>query len=75
LGSRSRAAVVGDITQIDLPDPAASGLVLSQRTLAGIEGITFVYLTKADIVRHGLVARIVEAYERFENEGGRGETG
>ncbi|MCK4593256.1 PhoH family protein [bacterium] len=73
LGCRSRAAVVGDITQIDLTDPAASGLILSQRTLAGIEGITFVYLTKADIVRHGLVARIVEAYERFENEGERGE--
>ncbi len=69
LGQNSKAAVVGDITQIDLPDPAASGLVLAQRTLAGIEGIAFVYLTKADIVRHGLVARIVEAYERFENEG------
>jgi phosphate starvation-inducible PhoH-like protein len=68
LGMNSRAAVVGDITQIDLPDPAASGLVLAQKTLAGIDGLAFVYLTKADIVRHGLVARIVEAYERYENE-------
>jgi phosphate starvation-inducible PhoH-like protein len=75
LGTHSRAAVVGDITQIDLPDPAASGLVLSQKTLAGIEGISFVYLTKADIVRHGLVARIIEAYERFDDEGRRGEPG
>jgi phosphate starvation-inducible PhoH-like protein len=68
LGINSRAAVVGDITQIDLPDPAVSGLVLAQKTLAGIDGLAFVYLTKADIVRHGLVARIVEAYEHFENE-------
>ena len=71
LGINSRAAVVGDITQIDLPDPAVSGLVLAQKTLAGIDGLAFVYLTKADIVRHGLVARIVEAYERYENETAR----
>lgn len=69
LGEGSRAAVVGDITQIDLPPKQKSGLVAAQAFLDRIEGLSFVYLTKADIVRHGLVARIVEAYERYDQEG------
>ena len=68
LGIGSKAAVVGDVTQIDLPRPAESGLLLAQDFLADIEGLSFVYLNRSDIVRHGLVARIVEAYERFDTE-------
>jgi len=67
LGVNSRAVVVGDISQIDLPDPTKSGLLLAERFLPRVEGLDFIYLTKADIVRHGLVARIVDAYEQYDN--------
>jgi phosphate starvation-inducible PhoH-like protein len=63
LGERGRIVVTGDITQVDLPDHTTSGLVDARRRLAGIEGVAFVELTKADIVRHPLVGRIVAAYE------------
>lgn len=64
LGLGSRAVITGDITQIDLPRGQFSGLVEVQQILRGIEGISFCYLTEADVVRHPLVQRIVEAYRR-----------
>lgn len=62
LGLRSRAVITGDITQIDLPDPARSGLVEAIRILDGIKGIGIVHLSEKDIVRHSLVRSIVAAY-------------
>jgi phosphate starvation-inducible protein PhoH and related proteins len=70
LGERSKAVVTGDITQIDLVDKKASGLVKSQRVLAGIKGIKFVYLSEKDVVRHKLVQDVIKAYESFEEEKG-----
>ncbi len=66
IGFGSKAVVTGDVTQIDLPREAASGLIESQHILRDVRGIAFTYFTAADVVRHPLVARIVEAYERAE---------
>jgi phosphate starvation-inducible protein PhoH and related proteins len=63
LGPNSRAIITGDITQIDLPNKAVSGLVEIQAILKGIEGIEIVYLTEIDVVRHRLVRQIIKAYE------------
>ena len=69
LGFRSRFVVTGDSSQRDLNGP--SGLITARRALEGTDDIAFVELGKADIVRHPLVARIVEAYERAEQTDGR----
>jgi phosphate starvation-inducible PhoH-like protein len=74
LGPNSRAIVTGDVTQIDLPNRSASGLVQIQKVLTGIEGISFVYLDRNDVVRHRLVKDIIDAYEKFQN-GGTNEGG
>jgi phosphate starvation-inducible PhoH-like protein len=66
IGFGSKAVVTGDITQIDLPRGSSSGLIESQHILRDVRGIAFTYFTAADVVRHPLVARIVEAYERAE---------
>ncbi|MEO0141272.1 MAG: PhoH family protein [candidate division WOR-3 bacterium] len=66
LGPRSRVVVTGDITQIDLPKGVPSGLVEAERILRGIRGISFVYFSSEDVVRHRLVKDIVEAYESRE---------
>jgi phosphate starvation-inducible PhoH-like protein len=66
LGSRSRMVVTGDITQTDLPSYQQSGLSVAQRILQNVEGIAFCNLSKADVVRHPLVQRIVTAYENYE---------
>ncbi|MFN3568230.1 MAG: PhoH family protein, partial [Caldimicrobium sp.] len=66
IGQNSRAVITGDITQIDLPDPKKSGLLEAMEILEGIPGITFVYFTKKDVVRHPIVQKIIEAYERKE---------
>ena len=66
LGKNSKAIVTGDITQTDLPRSTMSGLVHIQSILQGIEGIGFVYFDKSDVVRHRLVAAIIDAYERAE---------
>jgi phosphate starvation-inducible protein PhoH and related proteins len=66
IGFGSKAVVTGDITQIDLPLDIASGLIESQHILRDVRGISFTYFTAEDVVRHPLVARIVEAYERAE---------
>ena len=61
-----QAVVTGDVTQIDLPRETASGLIETQHILRGVRGIAFTHFTSDDVVRHPLVARIVEAYERAE---------
>ena len=61
IGFNSKAVVTGDITQIDIAKNQESGLVSVQKVLKGVEGISFQYLTKADIVRHPVVQRIIRA--------------
>jgi len=63
IGFGSKVVVTGDSTQIDVPD-GRSGLIGLERTLQGIEGLTFVHLTAGDVVRHKIVADIVAAYEK-----------
>ncbi|HOP86032.1 MAG TPA: PhoH family protein [Syntrophorhabdaceae bacterium] len=67
LGFSSKTVVTGDITQIDLADKKASGLVEIQSILKGIKGIRFVYFSKGDVVRHPLVQKIIKAYETKRN--------
>jgi phosphate starvation-inducible protein PhoH and related proteins len=75
LGEESRMVITGDITQIDLPRSKQSGLVEVARILRDIDGIDFHYFSGADVVRHPLVLRIIEAYERYKNPIGQdGET-
>jgi phosphate starvation-inducible PhoH-like protein len=64
IGFGSRAVVTGDITQIDLPSGQTSGLKNAIDVLKDVEGISFTYFTPKDVVRHELVQRIVEAYEK-----------
>lgn len=64
LGIGSKAIITGDITQVDLPGGKPSGLKSIQNILKDVEGIGFVYLDKKDVVRHKLVQRIIEAYEK-----------
>ena len=64
MGASSKFIVTGDITQIDLPKNQISGLVQVQSILKNIHGIDFTYLDKTDIIRHKLVTRIIEAYEK-----------
>ncbi len=66
-GEGSRIVGTGDVTQIDLPKEKMSGLVHAIRVLDGVEGISVVKLTHKDVVRHELVQRIIQAYERHEN--------
>lgn len=66
LGPNSKAAVTGDITQIDLDDPAESGLVRIQGILEGVESIRFVYFNETDVVRHRLVRDIILAFDRSQ---------
>jgi phosphate starvation-inducible PhoH-like protein len=63
MGRASKIVVTGDITQIDLPPGKPSGLIEVKELLKGVPGLAFAYLSKADIVRHPLVQRIVDAYE------------
>lgn len=66
LGYGSKAIITGDVTQIDLPRGKQSGLKTVLRILAGDKGIGITYLNKNDIVRHPLVQRIIDAYEKYE---------
>lgn len=66
IGFGSKAVVTGDITQVDLPKESNSGLVVVQKILKGIKGISFQYLTQADVVRHPVVQRIIMAYEEYQ---------
>jgi phosphate starvation-inducible PhoH-like protein len=67
LGSGSKAAITGDVTQIDLPSGRRSGLLEAVDVLTAVEGIAFIYFNDKDVVRHDLVQRIIRAYERYEN--------
>jgi phosphate starvation-inducible PhoH-like protein len=71
LGPNSRAIITGDVTQIDLPIKANSGLVQIQDVLKGVEGIAFVYFDRNDVVRHRLVKDIIDAYDKYHNGAGR----
>ncbi len=66
LGFNSKMIVTGDSTQIDLPNSKQSGLIHAMHILQGVKGISFIEFDKKDIIRHQLVSRIVEAYERNE---------
>ncbi len=66
LGNGSRMVITGDVTQVDLPRGKVSGLREAQRVLSCVEGISFIELSGLDVVRHRLVARIVNAYAQFE---------
>ena len=66
IGFSSKAVITGDITQIDLPAGKPSGLIEAKNILQGIEGIKFIFFTKDDVVRHGLVQKIIKAYEDLD---------
>ena len=68
MGMNTKMIVTGDMTQIDLPHSQTSGLIQAMKILKGVKGISFVELNKKDIVRHKLVTKIVEAYEKFDKE-------
>lgn len=71
LGFGSKAIITGDITQVDLPRGKESGLKIVTKILDKVPGIEFVYLTQADVVRHPLVQRIIEAYDIYDKKKGR----
>jgi phosphate starvation-inducible PhoH-like protein len=66
IGFSSKAVITGDITQIDLPVEKPSGLIEAKNILQGIEGIKFIFFSKIDVVRHGLVQKIIKAYEDLD---------
>jgi len=66
LGFGSKMIITGDISQVDLPKGVTSGLQIAKDTLSNITGISFVYLEQADVVRHPLVAKIIEAYDQHK---------
>ncbi len=65
LGFGSKAVVTGDVTQIDLPDSQQSGLLVVEKILKGLKGISFIHFDARDVVRHKLVQQIVEAYKKL----------
>jgi phosphate starvation-inducible protein PhoH and related proteins len=64
IGFGAKAVVTGDVSQVDLPRTQLSGLIDAERVLKRVEGIAITRLTSADVVRHPLVARIVDAYDK-----------
>ncbi|MDE7379012.1 MAG: PhoH family protein [Paraprevotella sp.] len=64
MGTNTKMIITGDCTQIDLPSSQRSGLIEAMHILKGVKGIAFIEMNKKDIVRHKLVTRIVEAYEK-----------
>lgn len=78
MGEGAKIVVTGDVTQVDLPEGVVSGLVDAVRVLRGVEGLSVVEFTGGDIIRHAMVQRIVDAYERADappagGAAGRGE--
>jgi len=71
IGYGAKAVVTGDTSQIDLPKGTASGLVDAEQVLRQVDGISTTRFTSADVVRHPLVARIVEAYARADPDAPR----
>ena len=68
IGFGSKAIITGDITQIDLPDGKRSGLREAEKILRDIDGLRFIRLTSKDVVRHPLVQKIINAYEKHEQK-------
>ena len=68
MGTNTKMIITGDMTQIDLPPSVRSGLVDAVTILKEVKGIAFIWMTKKDIVRHKLVTRIVEAYDKYEKK-------
>jgi phosphate starvation-inducible PhoH-like protein len=68
LGFDSKAVITGDITQSDLPDGKPVGLLQAQEILKDIEGMKFIYFTGSDVVRHALVQRVIEAYDKTNRQ-------
>jgi phosphate starvation-inducible protein PhoH and related proteins len=64
LGFSSKMVITGDQSQVDLPKGVKSGLVVAEEILKGVKGISFIFLEQSDVVRHPLVGRIIEAYEK-----------
>jgi phosphate starvation-inducible PhoH-like protein len=75
LGYDSQAVVTGDITQVDLPNGAVSGLVEARDILRGVKGIEICHFTEVDVVRHPLVQKIIRAYDRYERRTQSGARG
>ncbi|GAB6066462.1 PhoH family protein [Aquifex pyrophilus] len=76
IGFGSKAVITGDVTQIDLPKKRESGLIEAMEVLRNIEGIEFIFFKQTDVVRHPIVAKIINAYEEYEKrkEQGSGKT-
>jgi len=70
MGFGSQAVITGDVTQVDLPRGQFSGLLEAQQTLRGIEGISFQHLSGEDVMRHQLVQKIINAYEKTQSDNG-----
>lgn len=68
IGFGSRVVITGDVTQIDLPEDKVSGLKVAMKVLRGIEDIAVCELSGADVVRHRLVQKIIEAYEIYDRK-------
>jgi phosphate starvation-inducible protein PhoH and related proteins len=75
LGENSRMVVTGDLTQVDLPPGARSGLTDAVETLDGVEGMATIRFTEADVVRHPLVTRMVRAYDAQDRSRSKGPDG
>jgi len=73
IGFGSKAIVTGDITQIDLPEGKRSGLKEAIKILADVEDLAFCYFTHKDVVRHPLVQRIIQAYEKYDAKRNKNE--
>ncbi len=73
IGFGSKVIVTGDASQKDLPAGTKSGLDVAMKILKNVEEIGFCHLTSKDVVRHPLVQKIVEAYEKYESRHGAGE--
>jgi phosphate starvation-inducible PhoH-like protein len=75
IGFGTVAVITGDVTQVDLPRTTRSGLRQAVEVLRGVGGISFTFFTSRDVVRHPLVAKIVRAYEAFEEKNDQGRPG
>jgi phosphate starvation-inducible PhoH-like protein len=73
LGFDSKTVITGDVTQVDLPGGARSGLRHVEKVLSEIKGIEFIYFSHADVVRHPLVQQIVQAYDAHESASSDGD--
>ena len=71
IGFNSKAVITGDVTQIDLSNRRDSGLIHAIEVLRNVNGISFTHFEPSDVVRHPLVQRIVEAYEKYKNKKGK----